>query len=69
MGSESKPGRYLLWDARLVVGLDDQYVHVFAPTGAPEDVDSPDVVVCFELGEHATVGLFTFASMLRSVSV
>ncbi len=69
MGSESKPDRYLLWDARLVVGIDDQYVHVFAPTGAPEDVDSPDVVVWFELGEHATVGLSTFASMLRSVSV
>lgn len=66
MGSESKPDRYLLWDARLVVGIDDQYVHVFVPTGAPEDVDSPDVVAWFELGEHETVSLSTVAHMLKT---
>lgn len=69
MGCASKPDRYLLWDARLVVGIDDQHVHIFMPAGAPEDVDSNDVISWFELGDDETMAFAIFAHMLRTASI
>ena len=65
VGSDSVPARYLLWNDRLIVGLDDLYVHLFVPILANGDVEVGDVVTSFDLGEDETIGLTRFARALQ----
>jgi hypothetical protein len=65
MGSHSAPVRYLLWDDHLVVGLDDEYVHLFVPSLKNGDVEVGDVITSFELGDEETIGLAQFARALH----
>lgn len=65
MGTDSVPVRYLLWNDRLVVGLDDEYVHLFVPIRGNGDVEVGDVITCFELGEDETIEFGRFADALR----
>lgn len=65
MGWSSKPDRYLLWDDRLVVGLDDQFAHVFVPVRIGDDVEVGDVLIRFLLGEVEMAGVTEFARALE----
>ena len=69
MGTDSVPVRYLLWNDRLVVGLDDEYVHLFVPILENGDVEVGDVISSFDLGDHETLGLAQFAGFLRASAV
>ena len=69
MGSDSVPVRYLLWNDRLVVGLDDEYVHLFVPILDNGDVEVGDVISSFGLGDHETLGLAQFAGFLQASAV
>lgn len=64
MGTTSVPVRYLLWNDRLLVGLDDEYVHLFAPIFEDGDVEVGDVIATLELGEEETIGLTQLARAL-----
>lgn len=65
MGTDSVPVRYLLWNDRLVVGLDDEYVHLFVPILDNGDVEVGDVMTSLELGDKETIGLAQIARALH----
>ena len=65
VGTHSAPVRYLLWDSSLVVGLDDEYVHLFAATVEDGEVEVGEVVSSLDLGDQATIELEEFARALR----
>ena len=65
MGTDSVPVRYLLWNDRLVVGLDDEYVHLFVPILENGDVEVGDVITSLQLGDEETIGLAQFARALH----
>lgn len=67
VGTHSAPVRYLLWDLCLVVGLDDEYVHLFAATVEDGDVELGEVVSSFDLGDEATIELEQFTRALQEV--
>ena len=66
MGTFSNPVRYLLWNDRLVVGLDDEFVHLFVPVLENGEVEVGDVISSFDLGDHETLGLAQFAGLLQA---
>jgi hypothetical protein len=61
VGTHSAPVRYLLWNECLVVGLDDEYVHLFAATFEDGGVEVGEVVSSLDLGDGATIELEEFA--------
>lgn len=65
VGTNSAPVRYLLWNGCLVVGLDDEYVHLFAATVEDGAVEVGDVVSSLDLGDGATIELEEFARALQ----
>lgn len=65
VGTHSAPVRYLLWDSCLVVGLDDEYVHIFAATVEDGEVEVGEVVSSLDLGDQATIELEEFARALQ----
>lgn len=65
VGTHSVPVRYLLWDSCLVVGLDDEYVHIFAATVEDGEVEVGEVVSSLDLGDQATIELEEFARALQ----
>lgn len=65
IGSFSVPVRYLLWDDDLIVGLNDEYVHLFAPILENGEVEVGDVITSFALGEDETIGLAQFFRALQ----
>lgn len=68
MGNCSIPVRYLLWNDRLVVGLDDEYVHLFAPVIENGDVDAGDVITSLALGDDETMALAQFAGLVQAAA-
>lgn len=66
MGTFSNPVRYLLWNDRLVVGLDDEYVHLFVPVLENGEVEVGGVISSFDLGQGETLGLAQFAGFLKA---
>lgn len=66
MGTFSNPVRYLLWNQRLVVGLDEENIHLFAPVLANGEVEVGDVISSLDLGEDETIGLAKFAGFLQA---
>ena len=68
VGTHSFPVRYLLWDSCLAVGLDDEYVHIFAATVEDGEVEVGEVVSSLNLGDQATIELEEFARALQDAS-
>ena len=64
MGNARAPVRYLLWNDRLIVGLDDEYVHMFVPIRVDGEVEVGHIIASFELGENETIGCTEFARAL-----
>jgi len=64
-GIASTPVRFLVWADRLVVGLDDEYVHLFAAATNGDTGDVGDVITHFDLGEEETISISEFARLLR----
>lgn len=65
MGTDSAPARYLLWDDRVIVGLDDEHLHLFAPIIRDGEAKVGDVITSLALGEDETIGLTQFARALH----
>ena len=65
-GHYSNPVRFLLWRDRLIVGLDDEYVHLFTPALSHHTVQVDEVLGGFELGATRTLTLMEFAAHLRT---
>ena len=67
-GSDATPVRYLLWDDRFVIGLDDQYIHLFARTLDRGEVEVGDVISSVYLGNSETIRLAEFANLLQAAA-
>lgn len=63
-GFYSSPVRFVLWNERLIVGLDDQYVHLYAPAASGRTAEPGELLGGFELGSERTLTLAEFASRL-----
>jgi hypothetical protein len=64
-GYYSNPVRFVLWNERVVVGLDDQYVHLYAPATSGGTGEPWELLEGFELGSENTLTLAEFAPRLR----
>jgi hypothetical protein len=63
-GFYSTPVRFVLWNERLLVGLDDQYVHLYAPATSSHTAGPGEFLGGFELGSERTLTLAEFASRM-----
>ena len=65
-GLYSSPVLFVLWNETLIVGLDDEYVHLYALATSGGTAEPGELLGGFELGSERTMTLAEFASRLRT---
>lgn len=69
MGTFSMPARCLLWQRQLIVGLDDEYIHLFATTFDSDGlIGTGDELSAMPWGDDGDLSLNTFVSWLVQVA-
>ena len=64
-GIESQPVRFLAWAGRVVLGLDDEYLHLFRFDGPKTQPDAGAAITSFEFGDGGTMSLTDLSTILR----
>ena len=64
-GIESYPVRFLAWGDRVVVGLDDEYLHLFRLERSDGKLDVGAPITSYEFGEEGTLSLTDLSAILR----
>ena len=65
-GFYSSPIRFVVWNETLIVGLDDEYVHLYGLATSGGTAEPGELLGGFELGSERTMTLGEFASRLRT---
>jgi len=65
MGLASQPVRFLAWAGKLVVGLDDEYLHLFRLEWSDGKPDVGDAIAYFEFGNEGTMSLTDLSTILQ----
>lgn len=69
MGTFSMPARCFLWQRQLIVGLDDEYIHLFATTFDSDGlIGTGDELSAMSWGDDGDLSLNTFVSWLVQVA-
>jgi hypothetical protein len=64
-GLATQPVRFMAWAGKLVIGLDDEYLHLFRLEWSDGKPDVGDAIACFEFGNEGTMSLDDLSTILQ----